>query len=74
MKKIRARRKVLYEELGKFLLDLAKLVFGGVILTGIVKYDTVHAVLLYGTSALAVGICMVMGLYLISISKTDKKK
>ncbi len=36
------------QECGKFLIDIAKLVFGGVILAGIMKYDSVNPVLLFG--------------------------
>ena len=60
------RKKTILSETGKFLVDIAKLVFGGVILAGIMKYDST---LLYGIGGMAVVICFVSGLILLTLSK-----
>ncbi len=47
----RQRKKALYLKASDFLLDLAKLVFGGIILTGIIDLD-LDKVWLFSTGAL----------------------
>ena len=39
LREMRERQKALYLKVGDFLLDLAKLVFGGIILTGIIDLN-----------------------------------
>lgn len=39
LREMRERQKALYLKVSDFLLDLAKLVFGGIILTGIIDLD-----------------------------------
>ena len=39
------RKEVIFTETGKILIDVAKLVFGGVILAGIMKLDVNRALL-----------------------------
>jgi len=63
------RKKTILSETGKFLVDIAKLVFGGVILAGIMKYESVNSTLLYGIGGMAVVICFVSGLILLTLSK-----
>ncbi len=46
------------EKAGDFLLDIAKLVFGGVILAGIIAED-INRMLLYSMGAIAVASCIV---------------
>lgn len=41
------RKTVVLSETGKFLIDIAKLVFGGIILAGIMKFETINTTLLY---------------------------
>lgn len=40
--------QALYGELGKYLIDISKLVFGGIILAGIMKVDLNQGLLLVG--------------------------
>ena len=41
------RKETVLSETGKFLIDIAKLVFGGVILAGIMKYENINPWLLF---------------------------
>lgn len=50
-------------------MDIAKLVFGGVILAGIMKYESVNSALLYGIGGAAVAACFISGLILLTLSK-----
>ena len=63
------RRETILSETGKFLVDISKLVFGGVILAGIMKYESVNSALLYGIGGAAVALCFVSGLILLTLSK-----
>ena len=63
------RRETILSETGKFLVDIAKLVFGGVILAGIMKYESVNCALLYGIGRAAVAVCLISGLILLTLSK-----
>lgn len=65
-------RETVLSESGKFLIDIAKLVFGGVILAGIMKYESVNPALLFGVGGVAVVICFISGLILIALSKMKK--
>ena len=58
LREMRERQKALYLKVGDFLLDLAKLVFGGIILTGIIdlNLDKVWLFLL-GAFVAAIFIC-----------------
>ena len=41
------RKETVLSETGKFLIDIAKLVFGGVILAGIMKYENINSLSFY---------------------------
>ena len=41
------RKQTLLAEVGSFLIVIAKLVFGGVILAGIMEYETIHQTILF---------------------------
>ena len=56
---------------GKFCLDVAKLVFAGIILAGIMKEDA-DSFLLYSAGILAVMFFVIYGFYLIKKSKINK--
>ena len=66
------RRETILSETGKVLVDIAKLVFGGVILAGIMKYESVNSALLYGIGGAAVAACFISGLILLTLSKREK--
>lgn len=55
---------------GKFCLDVAKLVFAGVILAGIMKEDA-NTTLLYAIGVVVVMFFVVFGFYLIKHSKKE---
>ena len=65
------RKDILLEEWGKFSLDTAKLIIGGVILAGIMRTDVSSEYLIvYGT--LFVALFFGIGTVLILISKNQK--
>lgn len=50
MKLNKEQRKTLYGELGRYFIDLSKLIFGGIILAGIMKMSiNLFALILLGT-------------------------
>ena len=51
------------EDTGKLLLDLGKLVFGGIFLGGILRGEIPHAILVIGGFAVATAFCLI-GLFL----------
>lgn len=59
----------LLSESGKFLIDIAKLVFGGVILSGIMKYEIINSWILYVIGGIVVFICFLSGITLTTLSK-----
>ena len=60
------------EEAGKFSLDVAKLIIGGVVLASIVKEDLDPFVLI-GVGMLIVLVFVVLGFYLLSKSNRKRK-
>lgn len=66
-------KETILSESGKFLIDIAMLVFGGVILAGIMKYESVNPALLFGIGGMSVMLCFVSGLILIALSKIKEK-
>lgn len=66
------RKENLLSESGKFLIDIAKLVFGGIILAGIMKFESINTTLLYTLGSMAVLVCFVAGLVLTTLSKKGK--
>ncbi|EXZ16884.1 hypothetical protein M067_4772, partial [Bacteroides fragilis str. J-143-4] len=65
----RESKETILSETGKFLIDIAKLVFGGVILAGIMKYDNINPWLLFSIGGSVVLICFLSGLTLTALSK-----
>ena len=60
--------KIFKYEFGKFLVDIAKLVFGGVILAGIMSRDIDHTLLF------TLGSCIVVAFSFIGLSIISKNK
>ncbi len=64
---------VLLSEAGKFLIDIAKLIFGGVILASIMKFDGIDPlllfILLFSVGTIVIIICFLSGLILLALSK-----
>lgn len=61
------------ENAGKFLLDVAKLIIGGVILAGIMQQD-IGYLKLYIYGGLTVVFCVLWGIVFIILSDNDKDK
>ncbi|MCD8182096.1 MAG: ABC transporter permease [Bacteroides sp.] len=61
------------ENAGKFLLDVAKLIIGGVILAGIMQHGIGYTKL-YIFGGLTIVFCILWGLVLIVLSDNDKSK
>ena len=65
------KRELLFAEIGKFFLDIAKLIFGGIILAGIMEIGVDKYLLFMIGGALTVIFAMA-GLLLMILSKTKK--
>ena len=63
---------ILLLEGGKFCLDVAKLVFAGVILAGIMKNDT-NSLILFTIGIIVVVFFIIYGFYLIKHSKKKRR-
>lgn len=63
----------LYEEGGKFSLDVAKLIIGGVVLASIVK-ENFNPLVLIGVGMGMVLVFVILGFFLISKSNKNKDK
>jgi len=61
------------KELGKVLIDIAKLVIGGVILAGLMRQD-IQPILLFTIGGIASGLMIATGLVLISWEEKKKQK
>ncbi|MDR3350211.1 MAG: ABC transporter permease [Prevotellaceae bacterium] len=61
------------KEVGKILIDIAKLVFGGVILAGLMRQD-LSAPLLFAVGSTVTALAMSIGLYLIWLDKENNKR
>jgi len=61
------------EELGKVLIDIAKLVIGGVILAGLMRQD-IQPVWLFSIGGIIAVLFIMLGLNLISIEKKKQNK
>ena len=60
------------KELGKILIDIAKLVIGGVILAGLMRQD-IPPVYLFVVGSIAATLLIIIGLYLIKDNVNNKK-
>ena len=60
------------KELGKILIDIAKMVIGGVILAGLMRQDIPPA-FLFATGSIATVLMIIAGLVLISWEENNKK-
>ena len=68
----RKRKEAVYTEIGKFLIDVSKLFFGGVILTTVMDYEWKNPLTVVVTGIAAVLLCFLSGLVLISLSKKEE--
>ncbi len=60
------------EELGKWLIDVAKLLFAGIILIGVMKSDSIDEMQLFVVGGISVLACFMAGLTLIVSAKKPK--
>lgn len=67
-------KEAILSETGRFLIDIAKLVFGGVILAGIMKYDNINPWLLFSIGGIVVLVCFLSGVILTALSKREEGK
>ena len=77
--KVESKRKIkesLFSETGKFLIDVAKLVFGGVIITAIMQNEYIDQLTLiyYGTIAMLFSFAAGLILTSISLKLSNKEK
>lgn len=66
------RKETLLAETGAFLVDIAKLVFGGIILAGIIEYETINQTTLFIIGSIVVVSCFCIGLAFVVYSKPKK--
>ena len=75
MKKPRKRREnesfTLKENVGKYLLDLSKLVFAGIVLGAVLRYELPRGILLTGGIA-AVILLLIVGFIILGLRKTNR--
>ena len=70
---IKEKKEAILSEIGKFLIDIAKLVFGGVILAGIMKHENLNPYMLFGIGSVIVIVFFVSGLVFTSLSKNKEE-
>lgn len=68
----KSNNSVLYGEIGKYSLDISKLVFGGIILAGIMKLD-INRVLLFVLGGTVVLLLAIAGFAFIILSNRKKQ-
>ena len=66
------RKQTLLKETGNFLVDISKLVFGGIILAGIMEFETINQTVLFIIGSIVVVACFSIGLAFIVYSKPKK--
>lgn len=68
MKIDKKSKQAIFSELGKYCLDISKLIFGGVILAGIMQLN-INQMILFIVGLLVVTLFALSGLLLIALSK-----
>lgn len=68
VKNEKTSQRALYEEAGKYLLDVSKLIFGGVILAGVVNLD-VDKIVLFIVGGASVVLSAILGFVLFKKGK-----
>jgi len=59
---------------GDYMLDMSKLVFGGIFLVGVMKIEGINNETLLIVGGIAIAIMVPIGLFLITLSQKNKKK
>lgn len=70
---MKSKKQVLGTETGKFCLDVAKLIIGGIVLASIVK-ENIDSMLLIGVGFIFVIFLTLVGLWLITRYKEEKEE
>lgn len=68
------QKETILSETGKFMIDIAKLVFGGVILAGIMEYEDMSRMTLFTLGSASVIVLFIAGLVLCTLSKSQRKE
>lgn len=68
------RKETLFAEIGAFLVDISKLVFGGIILAGIMEFETINQTTLFIIGSIVVVACFCIGLAFVVYSKPKDNK
>ncbi len=71
MEEINSKR-VFYKEFGNYCLDISKLVFGGIILAGIMELD-ISRFILFGIGAVIVLLTAITGFIFVRLSNSEKE-
>ena len=71
MEEINSKR-VFYKEFGNYCLDISKLVFGGIILAGIMELD-ISRFILFGIGATIVLLTAITGFIFVRLSNSKKE-
>jgi hypothetical protein len=69
--KKKKKAEILFDIIGKYCLDISKLVFGGVILAGVMNLD-VNSYILFGIGSIVVALTAAVGIVFISLSNSKK--
>ncbi len=69
----KTNKQIMFGELGKYCIDISKLVFGGVILAGIMKLD-INRILLFGLGTIIVLLTVIAGLICMLLANSNKNK
>jgi hypothetical protein len=69
--KKKKKGETLFDIIGKYGLDMSKLVFGGVILAGVMNLDA-NSYILFGTGSVVVALTAAVGIVFISLSNSKK--
>ena len=59
---------------GEYMLDLSKLVFGGIILVGIMQIEGISNKILLSIGAVSVALLGIVGMFFIKNSQSNKRK
>ena len=67
-------RELVLIKSGEYMLDMSKLVFGGIVLVVIMQIENMSNQILLITGSIAVALTAILGLFFTSKSQSNKKK
>jgi hypothetical protein len=68
------QKETMYEELGKYLVDVSKLVFGGVILTNVIQVEWINTFWLLFVGSIVAFSTATLGIILITYKRKEEPK